>query len=91
MFEISKFNLVSLFVNNKGKKGGGGAAGVLATQKSKISRGLSILTLHMVLLAQYVAQVMPQIGTKTVPFQWGWICPYNSTILDSRIVTPFLA
>ena len=48
---------------------GRGAAGVLATQKSKISRGLSILTLHMVLLAQYVAQFMPQIGTKTVPFQ----------------------
>ena len=53
-----------------GRGGGrGGAAGVLATQKSKISRGLSILTLHMVLLAQYVAQFMPQIGTKTVPFQ----------------------
>ena len=52
-----------------GRVGGGGAAGVLATQKSKISRGLSILTLHMVLLAQYMAQFMPQIGTKTVPFQ----------------------
>ena len=52
-----------------GGGGEGGAAGVLATQKSKISRGLSILTLHMVLLAQYVAQFMPQIGTKTVPFQ----------------------
>ena len=49
--------------------GGGGAAGVLATQKSKISQGLSILTIRMVLLAQYVAQFMPQIGTKTFPFQ----------------------
>ena len=46
-------------------KGGGGT--VLVTQKSKISLVLSILTLHMVLLAQYLAQFMPQIGTKTVP------------------------
>ena len=49
--------------------GGGGGGGVLAAQKTKNSRGLSILTLHIVLLAQYVAQFMPRIDTKTVPFQ----------------------